>query len=279
MKWIWYILLLPALLAPAGALAEADLFYPTGHSLSASYEVSRTSMTVIDTLIVRRYLVNSEAYTVTSLYFADNLPTAFSVVAYSLSRNGVMVGCDFSGRNADSVTSGFDAYQWVVDWPDALGGLQTEILSGDSLHLEVMVTCNEAGSYSLPLHTIVCCGNSGQMFAMPSTSVSITVDASVGIDEDNPDVLPDEFLTTRAYPNPFNASVTVKVTGMSLTDKRASLKIFNSLGQVVHTDTQPTNRGDVVFDWTPSEAIGSGMYLYLLSTASAQAEGKLVLIK
>ena len=279
MKLIWYILLPLVLMAAADTLAEADLFYPAGHSLSASYEASHTSMTVSDTLVLSRSLVNGESYALTSLYFADNLPPEFSVISYTLTRNGGPIGCGFSGPNADTVLPGYDAYQWVVDWPDAFGGLQTEIISDDSLHLEVMVTCDEAGSYSLPLHTLVCCGNNGQMFAVLSTSVSITVDASVSIDEDNPDVLPDGFLTTRAYPNPFNASVTVKATGMSLTDKRAGLTIFNSLGQVVHSDTQPTDRGDVVFDWTPSEEIGSGMYLYRLSTASAQAEGKVVLLK
>jgi len=279
MKLISYIFLSMVLIASAKTLAEADMFYPAGHNISASYEVSRTDMTVSDTLILSRSLVNGESYSLTSLYFADNLPPEFTIVSYSLSRNGQPIDCDFSTRNADSVLSGYDAYQWVVDWPDSSGGLQTEILSGDSLHLEMTVTCDAAGSYLLPLHTLVCCGNSGQMFAVLSTSFSITVEASVGIDEDNPDVLPDGFLTARAYPNPFNASVTVKATGMSLTDKQAGLTIFNSLGQVVHTDTQPTNHGEVLFDWSPAEAVGSGIYLYRLSTASAQAEGKLVLIK
>jgi hypothetical protein len=279
MRLIHYIILLLVGITAAGAHAETDVFYPAGYSLSASYEISQTTMTVSDTLVLNRSLVNGEAYSLTSLYFADNLPSPFSVVSYALTRNGQPIGCGFSGANTDTVLPGYDAYQWVVDWPDSLGGLQTEIISGDSLHLEVKVTCDEAGSYSLPLHTIVCCGNGGQMFAVPSVSVSITVGTSVGITDDDSDGLPDRYLLARAYPNPFNASVTVKATGMNLTDKRVSLMVFNSLGQTVHTDIQPMNGGEVLFDWSPVEAVSSGIYLYRLSTASAQVEGKVVLIK
>jgi hypothetical protein len=181
MRWIWYILLPLVLTVAADTLAEADLFYPAGHSLSASYETSHTSMTVSDTLVLSRSLVNGESYSLTSLYFADNLPPEFSIISYTLTRNGAPIGCGFSGPNPDTVLPGYDAYQWVVDWPDTFGGLQTEIISGDSLHLEVMVTCEEAGSYSLPLHTLICCGNSGQMFAVPLASASITVDANVDL--------------------------------------------------------------------------------------------------
>ena len=181
MRLISCIIVLLVGITAAGAHAETDVFYPAGHSLSASYEISQITMTASDTLVLTRSLVNGESYSLTSLYFADNLPAAFSVISYSLTRNGDAIGCGFSGANTDTVLPGYDAYQWVVDWPDAFGGLQTEIISGDSLHLQVMITCNEAGSYSLPLHTIVCCGNGGQMFAVPLASVFITVEASVDL--------------------------------------------------------------------------------------------------
>jgi hypothetical protein len=85
------------------------------------------------------------------------------------------------------------------------------------------------------------------------------------------------------YPNPFNP-VTVIPFSIGQVELRVQLKIYSVAGRLVRTLVDgplPAGPQEVVWDGTDprQQAVASGVYFYLLETASFRAQNKLVLIK
>ncbi len=89
--------------------------------------------------------------------------------------------------------------------------------------------------------------------------------------------LPEE-LSLGAYPNPFNASVAIDVTG---SDKDASLDIFDISGRVVRSFDLDAGRSRIVWDGTtPNDTrLPSGIYFVRLSSGDETLRCRLILIK
>jgi hypothetical protein len=125
-------------------------------------------------------------------------------------------------------------------------------------------------------------------------STAFTVDIRTGIVEiDKP-----EDFEIRAYPNPFNSSVTISILGVCDTPLR--VEIYDVAGQLIHVITRPkaaaisqnnrssfsldTRRDAVyinngVFVWTPDESLGSGVYLVRVSMTERSVTKRLVYLK
>jgi len=96
-------------------------------------------------------------------------------------------------------------------------------------------------------------------------------------------ITPSDYELAQNYPNPFNASTTIEYT-LPL-DKRVTIKVYNSLGQVVkvlvNDQLQSKGRHRVVWDGTDSSGkpVASGTYLYSLEVGNVKHTKKMTLVK
>ncbi|MBK6765882.1 MAG: VCBS repeat-containing protein [bacterium] len=121
----------------------------------------------------------------------------------------------------------------------------------------------------------------GELFltsnSCPDTAVRIAVVAIVLDAPETGDVLPRSTALLPAYPNPFNAQVTLPVSVTSRED--FSLAIFDILGRrVAGLHRGSLEPGYFAFQWRADNA-ASGRYLAVLESASGRWEWPLTLIK
>lgn len=103
------------------------------------------------------------------------------------------------------------------------------------------------------------------------------VSASVPLVMQKQETIPSRFTLEQGYPNPFNPTVTIPFTLYQ--PGFVSLKIYNSLGQVVSTLIDGAhNAGQYRVSWDASN-YPSGVYFYRMQSASDVQVGKLVLTK
>ena len=80
--------------------------------------------------------------------------------------------------------------------------------------------------------------------------------------EENKPIIPREFEVI-TYPNPFNASVNIKLTGGEVTGKsQAQLEIFDITGKLILKEVLRCKS----YIWTPSPTLGSGIYMVRITT-------------
>lgn len=260
-------------------IAFSETLYPAGSNISSSYQLSALSISLDDTLIITRTVVNHESFALTGLYFSENLPSQFEVVGHAVSIDGRPISYLFVLPLSDATVSGFDRYEWIVDEADS-SSVNNAVEPGESITLQLFVVPNDTGLYLMPLHSAVFYGSGGGFFSTDS-SLSVWVSPSVDIDEPGHEdgLLPDQHFTARAYPNPFNGPVNIAYSGIGLAGEQLKIEVFNVLGQKVygHTFRANSDRGTVV--WEPSGTIGSGTYFYRLISPTARTGGKLLLLK
>ena len=162
-------------LAAVSDLAIADDIFPPDNNITCAYTLNGTVFQIGDTLIVRRALKNNEVFSLSGLYFSDNIPPKFNVASYTLKHNDDDITHFYSGASQDSVIGFYDTYYWVIDDPN-LPAITNIIQPGDSIVMEMKITFTQGGSFSLPMHTTVFYGNQTGYFAT-ANSVSITVGA------------------------------------------------------------------------------------------------------
>ena len=93
-------------------------------------------------------------------------------------------------------------------------------------------------------------------------------------------------VSVAAYPNPFNASTTIRVKlPPSVSPDQVAVRMFNTLGQVVRTfDAMAmagTGRASYVWDGRNDQgvAMASGMYVFVLSSPRGNQSMKLMMVK
>jgi flagellar hook assembly protein FlgD len=94
--------------------------------------------------------------------------------------------------------------------------------------------------------------------------------------------LPTEFALHQNYPNPFNPSTQIAYDLAS--QRRVSLKIFNTMGQVVKTlvdGEQPAGRYTITWDGTSETGarVASGVYLYVIKAGDFVHSRRLTVLK
>ncbi|MFH1372447.1 MAG: T9SS type A sorting domain-containing protein [bacterium] len=256
-----------------------EVLHPAGYSIVIRYDVSADTVTLGDTLTVSRVILNQEAFDLTGLYFGDNLPSEFQVTGFSVSINDTQVDAITSGPFRDSILSGYDTYYWVVDSPDTAEHLQNPLGPADSAVLQLRIVAGDLGDYTLPYHATVFYGAASGFFVTGDSAV-VTVTMASGVGDDNrPEGLPEDFLISTAYPNPFNSEAVITYQGNSVRGHRLLLEVFNVLGQTVtrREFDGVTDQGEIC--WSPPSNLGTGAYYYRVSAGSASAEGKLMLLK
>ena len=160
---LFMVLLVIAGFSMAGYAAET--VYPGGYDIASGYDVSAYNITTSDTLVITRTILNNESFSVTGLYFSENIPPQFQVAAHAIAINGAGIDYQYQAGLADSIIGGYDSYYWVVDDPESPAAVQNTLSPGDSLSFRLKLTATSAGQYQLPLHTTVFYGNNSGFFS------------------------------------------------------------------------------------------------------------------
>lgn len=107
--------------------------------------------------------------------------------------------------------------------------------------------------------------------------IKLTINEN-GTDVEEKTELPSAFKLFQNYPNPFNP-VTLIEFELDITSE-VSLKIYNSLGQVVKTliDSKTLLAGRYKTNWEPNN-LSSGVYFYSLEKPGKREIKKMVFIK
>ena len=95
--------------------------------------------------------------------------------------------------------------------------------------------------------------------------------------EEYGNTIPTQYLLNQNFPNPFNPSTTIRFS--ITTTEQVSLKIYNSIGEVVaELINQVLPTGNYTVDWN-AENISSGVYFYKLATKSFRDTKKMILLR
>lgn len=260
--------------------AKAETVYPNGYNILADYQLSDTLHPLTDTLIISRTFTNNEGFSLTGLYFSDNLPPAATIVDYILQVGSVSLTPAFSDRQANAVVSEYDTYWWQIDDPQNPGGVHDTVGPGETISLTVRLLFDSVGTYSFPLHSTVFMGDTISFFATGETLYIRTfIPSDVEDPDDDKSLIPVRFEFSQGYPNPFNSSVSIRYSGENLSGKRVVLRIVNALGQIIHQTSVTAVADAGSFRWEAPGSLSSGVYFYQLECQSATATGKLIMIK
>jgi hypothetical protein len=94
----------------------------------------------------------------------------------------------------------------------------------------------------------------------------------------DPNNFPDGFVLEQNYPNPFNPSTTINFN-LPKTSK-VTLKVFNILGKEVATlVSDKLSAGSHSYQWSQTEGMASGIYLYRLEANGFVRIRKMILMK
>jgi hypothetical protein len=96
--------------------------------------------------------------------------------------------------------------------------------------------------------------------------------------------LPSDFALSAACPNPFNSTVRLVYSLSKADEGKVALEIFNVLGQKIKTlydDLATAGEYEVAWDGTDEEGreVGSGVYIYRLTSPINSQSRKIVLLK
>lgn len=280
MKKILLTLLFSAVPGVHSDLHSEESLYPTGYNISCQYELSDSTVAVSDTFTVTREIVNDETFPLRGLYFSENLPSEFEVVYHSVKVNGADIRYSFSGPFENPIFDTYESYYWIIDDPDSSAGILNSISPGDTVVLEIRITCSIIGEYFLHGRTAVFHGGTTGFFST-GDSVATGVEAAVAVEDDGyiDELGTFDFLTSYAFPNPFNGRIIIRFSGKNIAGRNVNLEIFNILGQKVYGEQLEASENYGLIAWQPDPAVGSGFYFYKLSAGNASHGDKLLLIK
>jgi hypothetical protein len=90
--------------------------------------------------------------------------------------------------------------------------------------------------------------------------------------------IPDGIVLEQNYPNPFNPSTTINFNLPKTSE--VTLKIFNILGKEVATlVSEKLSAGSHSYQWSKTEGMASGIYLYRLEADGFVRTRKMILMK
>lgn len=277
MNSIFQITAVAALLWLSTSAAAQDDVYPSGSGVISTCSLSTDRILIGDTLEINRLLVNGSGDSLQGLFFSDCLPPSFELVFSSVAVNGLGIGFDLEGPEESSVINTFNSYRWIIDSPVGGEGLNEPVPPGDSVVLTLKIVPHDVGEFDLPLHCVAY-SHAGGGFAV-SQSLSISVTMTSFVDDDPTALLPRDFFTSLAYPNPFNGEVHILFSGLPERGLKIRVTFYNAVGQKV--DEVETESADTwgLINWNPAETVGSGLYLYRISVGDMAGSGKIILLK
>ncbi|PKK84290.1 MAG: hypothetical protein CVT49_03950 [candidate division Zixibacteria bacterium HGW-Zixibacteria-1] len=255
-----------------------DYVYPSGYSINCNYLLSSDLVAISDTFTISRTLTNNELFDLNGLYFSDNLPSEFLVVDQKVTVNGVPLPFLSIGPIEGHIVDGYGSYSWIIDSRGEAAGVDYSVQPGEIINLELKIVCNSLGKFQLPTHSAVFSGNNTGFFAL-SDSLEIEVVLSLDVEDDLPGTLPEIALISKAYPNPFNSTVTIKYSGLGIAGNHMTLTLYDLTGRKIFREDFVARENTGYVAWESNESISSGVYLYSLTDGSRNTGGKLILLK
>jgi len=252
--------------------------YPTAYDIDYSYSLDESVIAVSDTFTISRTLYNQEDFSLSGLYFSDNLPSEISIVDQSINVNGHGIPHLTIGPISGLIDGDHDTYYWIVDSMGAHEGIDHQIDSGDQVVLILKLVCDTVGQFTLPVHTTVFLGGDIGFFAT-SDPVELIVTPTVHIPDSSHDPVPASWLISKAYPNPFNPMVTISYSGQAIAGSSMELSIFDLTGRVIKSFDFTAGSDAGMVSWRPDESLNSGVYLYCITHQNKSSGGKLILLK
>ena len=173
---------------------------------------------------------------------------------------------------------GYTTYHWIFDSPDISENVNQKILPNDTVELSVNIVCHTPGNYELLFHTAVMSSSSVGKFSTSGSKTIIVENIAVSIDEENDWYELPDYFTSKAFPNPFNSSVSILLEGSININELIILEIYDILGRLISKSTY-TNLQNNSLQWDTDNKTGSGLYFYRVKTNSHTSAGKLMLLK
>jgi hypothetical protein len=260
------------------AVSEAVDVFPPGFQIESRYAVSSGHSAVSDTFFIWRTLINHEAFSLSGLYFSDNLPPEFALAGQSLLVNGTPVPFLTVGPTAGHVSTDHDTYTWIVDSRGEHEGYDYVVDPGDIVELELKLVCNEPGHYLLPTHATVFSGSDVGFFST-GQAIGITIGQPVAAPEGADHPCRSVALSATAYPNPFNPQIAIDYAGTGVAGGRLDFTVFDLSGKIIWRSSLIAETDAGSLHWRPDDRVSSGVYLYSITHENRSAGGKLILLK
>ncbi len=156
-------------------LIAQESLYPPGANINITYNISSTSFEINDTISVTRSITNNETYSLSNLYITENLPPEFQLIQQSLKINGIDVSFNRDGPTLGGELTGYNLYQWIIDYPGSTSPPNRLLAPGERLDLEYVIVVGSPGNYTLPFHTVCFYGGGGGHFATAGSIIDNTV--------------------------------------------------------------------------------------------------------
>ena len=172
-------------------LSAEELIFPSDSDIICSYEVNSLNLNLDDTLVITRIIINNELFSLTGLYFSENVPLEIHLESYTLTKNGANLSNNYE-VSMNSIYPGFNTMHWIIDNPD--GSVDNQVNHNDTVIFTIFLTCSASGLYNFPLHTssFFDDGNTDAFFSFgDSYSVSYeccSVKGDINYDHVGPDV-------------------------------------------------------------------------------------------
>lgn len=222
------------------------------------------------------YQVSSSQYDETRFISFPNANTGYAVVSYGSiykSTNGGVSWSPLGGYfyGAEDIVFLNSTHGWVASYD----GIMATTDGGSTWQTQF------SSSYSGSLQRFSLLPDSGLWAGGDNTCIlKYTGEVIVGITEEQPDMLPEEFSLSQNYPNPFNPVTNIRFGLPGPT--HVSIEIFNLLGQRVMTlldENRPAGYHVITFDTNRQGGIASGMYFYRIQAGKFTDTKRMLLIK
>jgi len=152
-------------------------------------------------------------------------------------------------------------------------GETTEFLPGGYYCISVAGTPTEIGSFDLKIYVTPYISVYNNLVSLgaqaDSTSITLTIEPSLGIDGINKD----EFKLLYAYPNPF--MTTTRIGYIEPHPGFAELRIMNMMGKVIYYERIIAVKGENYFNFR-GDHLPPGYYVYAITREDKSLQGKLL---
>lgn len=188
---------------------------------------------------------------------------------------------------------GFLTYAKGLLYATSFGTNRIYSVSVDGSSVELFAGTGAAGQQNGPVESATFDGPNGIAASASGDTLyvseynsetlrQIILAAATDVEDEMSDVPVAEFFLEQNYPNPFNQTTTISY--QQATPARATLRIYNMLGQKVRTFARlPSTTGRIAVDWDGHNDAGqrlpNGMYFYTLSTENQTASKSLLLLR
>ena len=178
-----FIIIVFSFLSLGDSLQAQEALHPSNAGVSVAYGLSSRDFRVNDTVSVNRSITNNGAFPLSNLYLTENLPSQFLLIGQTISINGANARNAFVGPVLNGEISGYNLFEWVIDYPGPGDSLDRSINPGERLDLVYDFVIQSPGNFTLPFHTLSFYSQGSGYFTVADSIIdgSVVINASAGL--------------------------------------------------------------------------------------------------